>query len=208
MTPAGRTGTPRPATSLSCAAYEPIVRYNDGELFFPTDVEAYLAACDLLVGSSERDRDIIVPVGELTAAKLAEMRAPPGETLYLRLVQQPLAPIELARWRSRPDRRAFQAPGRLARVGLFARLVDAGVHRLPAAPRHGARAVRQRRHRSSTRPPWSATHATSITVGSSVASGWIAAPVPVLLLHERLPLHVPGRERPRGGLGAGVRLPR
>ena len=106
-------------------AFEPVVRYNDGELFFPTDVEAYLAACDLLVGSSERDREIIVPVGELTAAKLAEMRAPPGQTLYLRLVQRPLAPIELARWRNRPDRRPFHAPGRLARVGLFARLVDA-----------------------------------------------------------------------------------
>jgi hypothetical protein len=105
--------------------YEPIVRYNDGELFFPTDVEAYLAACDLLVGRSDRERDIIVPVGELTAAKLAEMRAPPGQTLFLRLVQRPLAPIELARWRTRPDRRVFHAPGRLARVGLFARLVDA-----------------------------------------------------------------------------------
>jgi hypothetical protein len=54
------------------------------------------------------------------------MTARPDETLYLRLVQQPLSPIELARWRSRPDRRVFHAPGRLARVGLFARLVDAG----------------------------------------------------------------------------------
>jgi hypothetical protein len=107
-------------------AYEPIVRYNHGELFFPTGVEGYLAECDLLVGTSERDRRVIVPVGELTPERLATMTARPGETLYLRLVQQPMAPIELARWRTRSDRPVFRAPGRLARVGLFARLVDAG----------------------------------------------------------------------------------
>ena len=31
-------------------AFEPIVRYTRGELFFPTGVEGYLAECDLLVG--------------------------------------------------------------------------------------------------------------------------------------------------------------
>jgi hypothetical protein len=106
-------------------AYEPIVRYNHGELFFPTNVEGYLQECDLLVGSSERDREVIVPVGELTPDRLATAVARPGETLYLRLVQRPMAPLELARWRNRPDRQVFRAPGRLARVGLFARLVDA-----------------------------------------------------------------------------------
>jgi len=106
-------------------AYEPIVRYNHGELFFPTNVEGYLRECDLLAGSSERDRTVIVPVGELTPERLATAVARPGETLYLRLVQRPMAPIELARWRGRPDRPVFRAPGRLARVGLFARLVDA-----------------------------------------------------------------------------------
>src|SRR4029079_709578 len=106
-------------------AYEPAVRYNHGELFFPTNVEGYLRECDLLVGSSERDREVIVPVGELTPERLATATARPGETLYLRLVQRPMAPLELARWRNRPDRQVFHAPGRLARVGLFARLVDA-----------------------------------------------------------------------------------
>ena len=69
-------------------AYEPIVRYNRGELFFPTNVEGYLRECDLLVGSSERDREVIVPVGELTPDRLASAVARPGETLYLRLVQR------------------------------------------------------------------------------------------------------------------------
>ena len=34
--------------------------------------------------------------------------------------------LELARWNRRPDRTPFHAPSRLARVGLFARLVDTG----------------------------------------------------------------------------------
>ncbi len=63
---------------------------------------------------------------ELTPASLATFIAPPGESLYLRLVQKPLNGLELRRWRSRPDRVTFSAPGRLARVGLFARLLDAG----------------------------------------------------------------------------------
>ena len=71
-------------------AYEPVVRYNHGELFFPTNVEGYLRECDLLVGSSERDREVIVPVGELTPERLATATARPGETLYLRLVQRPM----------------------------------------------------------------------------------------------------------------------
>jgi hypothetical protein len=103
-------------------AYEPIVRYTNGELFFPTGVEGYVAECDLLVGTSEDDARVLVPQGELTTETLASFDAPVGESLYLRLVQQPLNGVKLRRWRSRPDRIHFSAPGRLARVGLFARL--------------------------------------------------------------------------------------
>ncbi|MFO7533509.1 MAG: hypothetical protein R6W93_13695 [Candidatus Limnocylindrales bacterium] len=107
-------------------AYEPVVRYTKGELFFPASVEGYIAACDLLVGTSEDDARILVPQGRLTTGSIAAFDAPPGQSLYLRLVQKPLGGIELQRWRLRPDRVPFSAPGRLARVGLFARLLDAG----------------------------------------------------------------------------------
>jgi hypothetical protein len=106
--------------------FEPVIRYTDGELFYPTAVDGYLAECDLLVGPSERERRVLVPRGALTAASLATFIAPPGESLYLRLVQEPLGGLELRRWLSRPERVRFSAPGRLARVGLFARLMDAG----------------------------------------------------------------------------------
>jgi hypothetical protein len=107
-------------------AYEPIVRYNRGELFYPAAVEGYLAECDLLVGTTEDDTRVLVPHGSVTAASLATFTPPPGESLYLRFVQRPLGGVELARWRLRPERVRFSAPGRLARVGLFARLIDAG----------------------------------------------------------------------------------
>jgi hypothetical protein len=106
--------------------FEPIVKYTYGELFFPTGVEGYFAECDLFVGASERERRLLVPQGSLTVDRLVSHIAPPGENLYLRLVQAPLTGLDLGRWNRRPDRQVFHAPGRLARVGLFARLVDAG----------------------------------------------------------------------------------
>jgi len=89
-------------------------------------VDGYLAACDLLVGRSEKHRTVVAPVGSLSVDDIPGHIAPPGENLYLRLVQDPFDGIELARWQLRPDRVHFHAPSRLARVGLFARLVDAG----------------------------------------------------------------------------------
>ncbi len=107
-------------------AHEPVLRYNRGELFYPMAVEGYLAECDVLAGTGEKDRRVLVPRGEVTTERLAAATAGPGESLYLRFVQEPLGRLELARWQLRPNRAVFRTPGRLARVGLFARLVDAG----------------------------------------------------------------------------------
>jgi len=106
-------------------SYEPVIRFTQGEMFFPSAVEPYLAASDLLVGSSQRSRREILGVGQVTPERLAAETAPPGEQLFLQLVQRPLDGLELVRWRQRPGRPAFRQPGRLARVGLFARLLDA-----------------------------------------------------------------------------------
>jgi len=121
------TGTVQDAADIALLReYEPIVRYNHGELFFPTAVEGYLAECDLLTGTTERDQTVLVPRGELTTDNLGDYLAEPGRSLYLRLVQKPLNGLELAGWQLRGDRPRFNASGRLARVGLFGRLVDAG----------------------------------------------------------------------------------
>jgi len=127
------TGLPTPGTGAAggsdlelLQAYEPVVRYTQGELFFPAAVSSYIPECDLFLGRSERDRRLLVPYGELTEDTLVSFVAPPGETLSMRLGQKPLGGIDLARWNRRPDRPEFHAPSRLARVGIFARLVDTG----------------------------------------------------------------------------------
>ena len=106
--------------------HEPVVRFTQGELFFPMAAESYVAACDLLFATPGVRPYVIVAAGELTLERLAMERHVPGEERYLRFVSRPMDGLSLARWNRRPDRPVFRAPGRLARVGLFARLVDAG----------------------------------------------------------------------------------
>jgi hypothetical protein len=108
--------------------FEPILRFTEGELFFPSPTDGYVERCDLLAGTSARDRRVLIPEGKLSLEALAAAGdAAPDEVQFLRFVQHPLNPIELARWRQRPGRPSFHAPGRLARVGLPARLLDAGL---------------------------------------------------------------------------------
>lgn len=108
--------------------FEPILRFTHGELFFPTPATGYVARCDLLSGPPLGESRVIIPEGELTPEALAALGdAPPGEVRFLRFVQEPLNPFELARFNQRSDRPRFKAPGRLARVGLLARVLDAGL---------------------------------------------------------------------------------
>jgi hypothetical protein len=108
--------------------FEPILRFTHGEQFFPMPAEPYVAACDLLAGSTSRETEVLIPAGELNLERLAasgDMGS--GQLRFLRFVQEPLNPIELARFYQRPGRAAFKAPGRLARVGLIARMLDAAL---------------------------------------------------------------------------------
>jgi hypothetical protein len=108
--------------------HEPILRFTQGELFFPMDAAAYVANCDLLEGPTLREATVVIPAGTLDLAVLAAAPAPPpGQARFLRFVPKPMGSLELTRWRNRAGRPSFSAPGRLARVGLLARLVDAGL---------------------------------------------------------------------------------
>jgi hypothetical protein len=106
--------------------FAPVVRFTAGELFFPMAAESYVARCDLLRLPVGGRPEVVVPAGQLTLDRLAEERPQTGVESYMRFVSKPMDRVELARWNRRPDRPRFRAPGRLARVGLFARLVDAG----------------------------------------------------------------------------------
>jgi hypothetical protein len=108
--------------------HEPILKFTHGELFFPMDAADYVASCDLLEGPTLREARVAIPAGPLDLDSLAaNPTPPPGQAQFLRFVPKPMGSLELARWRNRPNRPAFSAPGRLARVGLVARIVDAGL---------------------------------------------------------------------------------
>ncbi len=108
--------------------HAPILKFTHGELFFPMDAPAYVANCDLLEGPTLREANVVIPAGTLDVDVLAATPAPPpGQAQFLRFVAKPMGSLELARWRNRSGRPVFSAPGRLARVGLLARLVDAGL---------------------------------------------------------------------------------
>jgi hypothetical protein len=106
--------------------YEPIVRYTYGEYFFPMAVDGYLAESELWGVDREGRHAILASVGELTKDNLGTWRArAPDRTLYLRFVQEPLGGLGLTNGRDH-GRPHFSAPSRLARVGIAARLIDAG----------------------------------------------------------------------------------
>ena len=118
----------RDADETLLRRFEPVLRFTHGELFLPMPATTYVTACDLLSGATAAASRVAIPAGALDADRLAASGdAPPGEVRFLRFVQQPLNPIELARFNARPDRPRFEAPGRLARVGIIARLLDAGL---------------------------------------------------------------------------------
>ena len=105
-------------------AYEPIVRFTNGELFLPTDVNGYVARCSLWETDAAGKPRLVVPTGELTLERLcAHGRERADMLLYLRFAQNPLWGAAQRRWR-RTHRAKAGGVGRLGSVGILARFVD------------------------------------------------------------------------------------
>ncbi|MEM7331618.1 MAG: hypothetical protein AAF490_05975 [Chloroflexota bacterium] len=105
--------------------YEPIIRFTEGEMFFPCAVDGYLAHCSLWIRDNEGNHEQVLPVGGLSADNLGQFNTPPpNHTYYLRFVQEPLSPFEMSQWFQQPENNSFKAVGRLARVSLASRLID------------------------------------------------------------------------------------
>ena len=108
--------------------FEPIIRYTQGEIFFPMDVAAYVRACSLWVQTPHKEATCLASARELTLERLAEAYFDElGSVRYLKLAE-PLTVTELAAYtlRARAEHAEFHVGrGRLARVGYLSRLVDA-----------------------------------------------------------------------------------
>src|SRR5262249_20074625 len=112
-------------------AVEPVVRYTQGEKFFPMAVDPYIRASSLWVHIPEGVDREIVPEGEVELDGLAESRdAPSGSIVYLRFVhpldlQESAAALIASRRLEKREGSGFTAGlGRLARGGLLPRLGD------------------------------------------------------------------------------------
>lgn len=105
--------------------YEPIVRYTHGEYFFPMDVERYVRQCALWLRVPNAPAREVIPHGGLVLNQLGGLLPHQSEGLYFLQFVQPLTGRQLQRYLTQRHRPAFSAQGRLARVGLFARIVDA-----------------------------------------------------------------------------------
>ncbi|GAA4901637.1 hypothetical protein [Streptomonospora salina] len=105
-------------------AYEPILVFTRGELFFPADVEAYVGCCSLWCEDGDGKEYECVPAGELTLDRLAGAEHElPGRDKHLRFVQEASLRAEARRHR-RSARRVIPRSGRLAAVGVLGRVVD------------------------------------------------------------------------------------
>jgi hypothetical protein len=106
--------------------YEPVLRFTNGELFFPMSVESYVEHAALWGEDPTGGLRRLVDHGELTVDRLcAEARSAPRDfRLELRYVPGPLNRRQLLQWRRDPNRPRIRAVTRLAAVGLLGRLLD------------------------------------------------------------------------------------
>lgn len=106
-------------------AFEPILRFTYGELFFPTAVEGYVELASLWALTHDGAAHELVAAGELDIHRLIhEATTRPDAELSLRFVDARLGRAAYRTWRNREERPVFRSGGRFTRVGMLARVID------------------------------------------------------------------------------------
>jgi hypothetical protein len=111
--------------------FEPVVRYNEGEQFFPTVIEDYLKDCSLWIHNSDGTEEELLKKGDVNIENLTKSyKANFGATLFLKYVQsQNLQEISETLIKSaklnKKQINFLQTNNRILRGGLSARLFDA-----------------------------------------------------------------------------------
>lgn len=106
--------------------YEPVIRYTQGELFFPMPADDYLRNATLFEAiPSQKAPRVISEAGTLETTTLARLgHDHDGKRLYLQFVSEPLSRKEYRQWRVDPERPTFTANSRFDSVGLLSGLID------------------------------------------------------------------------------------
>ena len=105
-------------------AHEPVLMCTKGELFFPTDVDAYVRNCSLWIEEPGGRERVLVPAGELTLDRLSQAEEEwPERHKHLRFVQEETLREEARRYKG-IARSVIPKSGRLAAVGVLGRVLD------------------------------------------------------------------------------------
>jgi hypothetical protein len=106
--------------------FEPVLRFTQGELFFPMPVEHYLEASALFQRiPGQKQPKLIIPSSRLDLSTLISYGAAHNTAdLELHFVGKPLNRAAYRRWRRRPDRQKFHGGSPFAMVGMFGRIID------------------------------------------------------------------------------------
>ncbi len=103
--------------------YEPVLMFTKGEQFFPMQVEPYIERSSLweAIGGDARE---VIPEGHLDKTTLAQAQPSSVETVQYMRFAEPLSYRAMASYIRNYPRDFKPSMGRLARVGLGARLLD------------------------------------------------------------------------------------
>ena len=106
--------------------FEPVLRYTQGELFFPMPVERYVEASALFRRTpGKKAPELVAPTATLDLSTLITYAGERGGVDFeLHFVDKPLNRKAYRRWRRRPDRTRFQGGSPFAMVGMFGRIID------------------------------------------------------------------------------------
>ena len=105
--------------------FEPIVRFSEGERFFPMDASVYVRHASLWVQYPGQEPALVMREGEVTLETLGSAAEDRSRALYFLKFVDPVSLAELATYRLEHRTRRFRAAtGRLVRVGYLSRVVD------------------------------------------------------------------------------------
>ncbi len=105
--------------------FEPVIKYTQGELFLPGDVNDYVGSASLQAARRNGPVEVLAARGTLTLDSLASLgRKQAGDKLYLTFVDRPLDRGEFKAWKKDPERPRFTPSSRFAAVGILSRLID------------------------------------------------------------------------------------
>jgi hypothetical protein len=106
--------------------FEPVLRYTQGDLFFPMPVERYVDASALFRRApGKKVSELVAPSSSVDLSTLITYAGERGGVdLELHFVDKPLNRSAYRRWRRRPDRPRFHGGSPFAMVGMFGRIID------------------------------------------------------------------------------------